>query len=66
MTVCDREVSLEERGTAINSFNAFLGARLFLKCSLQKLSLQAAEGKGPLPRSGALTSRSPSCVYTQG
>ncbi len=42
----DREVSLEERGTEAHKFNAvigaWLGACLFLRRSLQKISLQAA------------------------
>jgi hypothetical protein len=42
----DREVSLEERGTEANRFNAVFGARpgacLFLRRSLQQRSLQAA------------------------
>jgi len=48
----DQEVSLEERGTEPNSFNAVFGARLgacrFLRRSLQKLSLQVAPRHRPI------------------
>ncbi len=52
MRCVDREVSLEEQGTKANRFNAvfgaLLGASLFLRRSLEKLSLQAAPRHRPI------------------
>jgi len=51
-TCVDREVRSEERGTKTNSFNsvfdARFGARVFLRGSIQQLSLQAAPRHRPI------------------